>query len=294
MANRFAGYFPSGSNHPGEIEGFRAVGAPVGVAVAEVNERALQALEGYAETGGAVFVDSGAFSEFGNGVEPDWEKVLGIYERLAGKLGNQVYVVAPDKVGDQEETLARLARYRWRLLKLRRLGANIIVPVQRGDLSMAEFAAELELVLGFTDWIRGIPLKRAATKFEELAEFAATLKAGTRVHLLGKGPYSRGFEKWYGLVAHCKVTTDSVRVRALVGRESGLGAYTIAQDEVRKEYGLPFPALGDNAITLKREALIRVAEVVADLGCVEHAERPEVVRAAKATAAEPVQLSLVA
>lgn len=300
MERRFRGYFASGSNHAGEIAGLAAIGCPVGVAVHEVNEAALQELEKLAGTGIPVFVDSGAFGEFRNGKEitdEEWRKRLGIYERLVRKLGRQTYCVAPDKVGDQEVTLARLARYRWMVLKLRGLGANIIVPLQRGKLTMAEFAAEVELVLGFGDWVRGIPLMRAATKYEELAAFAKTLKrGGTKVHFLGKGIYNPDFERYRNLVAHCELTCDSVRITALVGRKRGLGPLTAAQDRARVRYGYPAVPTRlkfEQTYRVKRDALIEV--LGPDLGNPALATRPRELEAAMAAVPrEPEQLLLVA
>lgn len=304
MERRFRGYFASGSNHAGEIAGLAAIGCPVGVAVDEVNEAAIRELEGLAGTGIPTFIDSGAFGEFKADKEitdEEWRERLGTYERLARKLGRQAYCVAPDKVGDQEATLARLARYRWMVLKLRALGANIIVPIQRGALNMAEFAAEIEQVLGFGDWVRGIPLMRAATKYEELAAFAPTLKPGTKVHFLGKGVYAPDFERYRELVAHCELTCDSVRITALVGRKAGVKPLTAAQDRARVRFGYPVappterqPKLKfEQTYRVKRDAIIEV--MGPDLGNPELAARPEALEAAMAAAPrEPEQLLLVA
>ncbi len=48
-------------------------------------------------------------------------------------------MVAPDRVGDQHTTLARLACYLVEMAEMAALGAEVLVPVQNGDLSPAEF-----------------------------------------------------------------------------------------------------------------------------------------------------------
>jgi hypothetical protein len=40
----------------------------------------------------------------------EWLRRLSIYQRLADALGNKAMIVAPDQVGNQEETLLRLRR----------------------------------------------------------------------------------------------------------------------------------------------------------------------------------------
>mgnify|MGYP003381520444 CR=1 FL=1 len=57
------------------------------------------------------FCDSGAFSSFLTGEPMDWADVLQRYDSLAlmTETPGNLYVVAPDKVGDQGETLRLLA-----------------------------------------------------------------------------------------------------------------------------------------------------------------------------------------
>jgi hypothetical protein len=60
---RLEDYFPSGSNHAGEIRGFTDAGMGVGVSAKHVDAAAVRELEALAGTGKKVFVDSGAFEE---------------------------------------------------------------------------------------------------------------------------------------------------------------------------------------------------------------------------------------
>lgn len=117
--------FASGANQEPEIRGFARLGIPVGVSVNHLNDAAVAAL---IELGQPVMIDSGAFSEVlftENGPrtiapidETEWSRRLSISIRLASALGNFAVVLAPDKVGDQQETLTRLARYRSELASL--------------------------------------------------------------------------------------------------------------------------------------------------------------------------------
>lgn len=184
-----------------------------------------------------VFVDSGAFGEVAwdpatermIDVRPiddaQWQERLDAYRSIAGALGPRAWLVAPDKVGDQDETLRRLRRYAGRVRGLRALGARIIVPLQRGRLSGADFDRACAEALGFDDYVRGIPAKKAAATVDEIGELSRALPAGARVHLLGLGPWGQRYRDVLAALDRPAelVTCDCVRLRALVGRTNGPG-----------------------------------------------------------------------
>jgi len=227
-------YFASGSNHEGEIAGLADCGMNVGVAVDRVNGASMAALKALAGTGTKVFVDSGAFSEieFPKNAPPrvakpithsQWIERLETYVELAAHLGSQLYVVAPDKVAFQSETLERMARYRHYMLACRVLGANVLVPHQKGELTMAQFGEAAAQALGFSDWLPAIPMKKDATTQAELVDYLETAQPHA-VHLLGRGPQSPGWEKLVRAVRTHSPSTifcDSVLVASLVGRSNG-------------------------------------------------------------------------
>lgn len=228
-------YFVSGSNHAGEIRGLAMSGSNVGVAAHELGPTGEAELKLYSGGMMKVFVDSGAFSEveFPGGVPTvkklitaaEWTKRLALYERLAESLRRQLYVVAPDMVAFQAETLERLRLYAPQLRAIKAHRANIIVPVQKGALSMAEFAAQAIEILGFDDVVWGVPMKKDATSLEDLEAFASWLNARgeeSRIHLLGLGTRSKRYAKALETVVAASpwttVFSDSVRITAMVGR----------------------------------------------------------------------------
>lgn len=128
-------YYASGSNHAGEVLGFAESGIHVGVSARETRDLTEQALVFAVRRYGArVFVDSGAFAELGRdgvlGEAPDWPEVLSLYQRLAGKIGPSLTVVAPDKIGDQGETIVRMRAHAGPLRGLIDLGVEVLVPIQ--------------------------------------------------------------------------------------------------------------------------------------------------------------------
>lgn len=244
-------YFISGSNHAGEIKGLALSGHDVGIAVPEANEAALRELEMYRCGPLQVFVDSGAFSEvsFPGGVptitDPispaEWDRRLAVYERLARSLRSQVWLVAPDCVAHQRETLERLTTYAPRLQTLLQERANLIVPVQKGSLSMLAFSERVVELLGTDDLVWGIPMKKDATSLDELADFVAGLQLQgrpARIHLLGLGRKSKLYAAAIRTIRlnhrEPRITCDSVRITALVGRTNGVGGgprpLTVARD----------------------------------------------------------------
>ena len=248
-------YFASGSNHPGEIAGFAELGQPVGVSADRCGSSCMETLFRLSFSGLPVFVDSGAFSEveFPDEGPPvvvapisdeEWRRRLALYRTLALGFGERLYVVAPDRVGDQAETLARLRRYAPQMQVIAGLGANVIVPLQRGPLSLAAFhrAAAEALGMAEADTIPGIPSKKRATDAEALV---AWLKAArpTRLHLLGLGRDSPRASAVLDAIQRfapgAQVSMDSVLIRAHVGAtggdRGGARAFTRASHEVRDE-----------------------------------------------------------
>lgn len=251
-------YFWSGSSRAGEIAALAKHGCHVGVAVDALDKggRSLAELRKLATSHVKVFVDSGAFGEVkfdastGGFVDvrpisdSDWLERLETYREIAKALGSRCYLVAPDKVGDQEATLERLGRYAQQVNELRRLGANIIVPLQKGAMTQADFDRAVTSTLGFGDYVRGIPSKKAAATVVEIAELCRELPRNARIHLLGLGPWGARFDQVMAVVnrPHELVFCDSVRIKALVGRTNGRGGtpriLTALTDRAREVLGL--------------------------------------------------------
>src|SRR5246127_1963272 len=219
--------FASGANEAREIRGFRLSAVPVGVAVSHVREAAIQELLNQPTP---VFADSGAFSEVvidGRGVHvvapishDEWLRRLAIYRRLAARLGNRLSVVAPDRVADQAVTLERLSRYRSQLEEIAGLGAEILIPVQNGELSPAEFYRRAVEASGLA-LVPAMPMKKAATGFDGVLAFVREIRP-QRIHLLGIGYETRRARRLVDLLlatdATLLLSMDSNRLRAVTGK----------------------------------------------------------------------------
>jgi hypothetical protein len=226
-------YFASGCQR-GEVTGFADIGHDVGVVADRCNEHVVRELLDLAGTDVQVFCDSGAFSEVTKSypfevkqamTDADWQRVLGLYKRLGAVLGDQFSVVAPDRVGDQEVTLERLRRYAGELRAIDEFGVRILIPVQRGALSQADFYRQACDIVGF-EMIPALPCKKAATSPGEAREFVKEVKP-MNLHLLGLGvrnrkvaAYLQGIKDELG---DCLVTMDSCVIAAHAAKTGGPG-----------------------------------------------------------------------
>lgn len=239
-------YFASGSNRPSEIRGLANVGQDIGVAIMELSPLGMTELRALAGTDVQVFVDSGAFSEVDRNLQvvkpisdADWMRRLLKYKALAETLGDQLHVVAPDRVGDQEHTVHLLGVFAPMLREIAKLGARILVPVQKGAMSQSTFAQVVDLVLQGIDWIPAFPCNKGATSPDELEAFLYERRDTHHVHLLGIGVFNRRLPDFLTACARRDVTaqTDSNLLASQIGRTNGPGGsrrrYTAAQDDAQ-------------------------------------------------------------
>jgi len=266
-------YFASGSeDSPGTIHGMAKLGIGVGVTVenCRAGSQCYLAVKQLKRGKAPVFVDSGAFSEVAfdersgklrlvPGKEithEEWLEILSAYEDFVQALGGRVYLVAPDLVGSQEGTRKRMKRYAPQVREAARHGAKILVPVQRGRKSGAQFYKEMLGILKIptAQAVAAIPMKKGAASLEDLEEFLRSARKLKAIHLLGVGPGRKDISKDRAgtgsvtaeeviarvrqLAPRVKISCDSVLVKRGVGRgflSVDPEVYTYAQDLVRYE-----------------------------------------------------------
>lgn len=180
--------FRSGMSRSKDFWAAADAGVPVGVVAGELGfAMRLIGIPRFLRDGGHLFIDSGAFAELRTGIAPDFENVLSLYESICEAAEgcsfslSQLYVVAPDKVGDQLATLERLRSYATRLRAMMDAGCMVIVPIQRGAMPAAAMLDQVAAILGSRRFVAGIPSNKEALSIEE----CATLKH-RRFHILGR------------------------------------------------------------------------------------------------------------
>lgn len=222
-------FYCSGIMHLGEAKALRDLSIPVGISLAEYRPKLREfLLEGHSLD---LFVDSGAFSEIEfkrdkrvikNPITDElWQQKFSAYRELANIYGKSCVVVAPDAVGDQEESLNRLQTYKTQVRELLDI-CEVIVPIQKGDISLSVmYQKSLEIIMD-DRIVAGIPMKKSAVGVIDYARFLSESEP-PRVHLLG---LSKAGLKWGQVdLTHKllkgrapKVTHDACRIRPLVGR----------------------------------------------------------------------------
>lgn len=249
-------FFASGSNHSGEIHALSLVpGANCGVVAEYVYApkypMARAELARFAQTGRKVFIDSGAFAEVKFNVperqgenkgqlprpelpigcpfivkpltDKHWKKCFAVYADQALVHGANVFVVAPDCVAHQTESLERLTKYAAEMQHIKSLGATVLVPIQKGELSMGEFHKRASAILGF-DFRPSIPMKKDATKLNELAQFCRDVNPAS-IHLLGIAPDTEEGQAAIATVLNiapgCDVSCDACLIKRWVGKANG-------------------------------------------------------------------------
>ena len=225
---RIAHAFRSGMSRSKDFWAAAAAGVPIGVVANEMPASlVLIGIPRFLRAGGHLFIDSGAFAELATGAVPDFDAVLGVYEAVAdadliGFNGGQLYVVAPDKVGDQLETLNRLSQYATRVRALIDLGCKVIVPLQRGVMPASEMLSRAVAILGTDRFVAGIPSNKEALSMVE----CATLKHHA-FHILGRVQMNQDqIDRLNALAtqnASAVITADANWLRSRIGIVSDLG-----------------------------------------------------------------------
>jgi len=227
-------YYASGANHPGEIMGYWYAGQPMGVSALELGPRAIDLLVKLPVV--PLFVDSGAFSELDRTTgaftpmsDATWERVLSVYDRLAEREAPTA-LVAPDAVGNQELTLARMREYAPRVQALADKGVEVLVPLQAGELDLGRFWVECQAALGLSDedLVPAIPSNKKAAPPRQVQAFIQEHQP-PRVHLLGLGPKTRTkagralLEAIPAISPDTQISLDSNFLQAKLGRTNGPG-----------------------------------------------------------------------
>ncbi len=176
--------FHSGMSSSADLRAATDLGLPVGVVATLLTTRQIfLTLPKHLNTGGKLFVDSGAFSAFQKRTNMDWEKVFQTYETLINQTAQpgNLSIVAPDVIGDQASTLELWAEHAQRVKSWVEAGARVIVPLQVGRLSAGDLLEEAFKLFGTRKLSAGVPSNLAAMS----ANDAATIRH-VDFHILGR------------------------------------------------------------------------------------------------------------
>jgi hypothetical protein len=179
--------FCSGLSTNADFLGVTGSGVVPGLQVGDMRGALEISVFAHLRKGGVLFVDSGAFPAFMGGGRPvDFDVVLGHYEKLAeaASCKANLFIVAPDKIGDPVETERLLTNYAPRLRALAVLGVSVLVPVQAGSADMLANWTRLTELLKGVRVIPAMPMRAAAVSVESVVSFLRCASV-PQVHLLG-------------------------------------------------------------------------------------------------------------
>lgn len=261
--------FASGSNRVAEMQGFASVGIPPGLTAHHLIftdgtfSPIIEELACFKDTGFPIFLDSGAFSEFRkmrkaeqNGrdstqleiTDADWRASLALYRHLAGMLGRQLYVVAPDKTADQAESLNRLRRYSLEMRDVATLDAQVLLPLQTGPLALDEFRLCAENILGFGT-IPAFPMKAGASPRTVLTFVKAMMPK--KIHLLGIGAANVKTQKLlkdlWKIKPDLQISQDSMFLRSRMEAWAIKKAFRDHPAAGQFSYAVTYAVLGNSA-----------------------------------------------
>ncbi|MBF0244428.1 MAG: hypothetical protein HQL31_04055 [Planctomycetes bacterium] len=191
-----------------DMKGLIPTGKPVGIELHRASKNAICTMIDYVnEQNGSAFIDSGAFEAFRTGRVIDVDVVVGSYLDIMSSVKEDrranLFMVAPDILGDQLGTLVAQRRYAQQLRDLITQGVTVLVPIHRGDRSFIEVYDYLCEILDTNNFAVSIPSNKEPWKWDEVREFVA-YRRPMKIHFLGISPRrGRKYERYRRLVEKC-------------------------------------------------------------------------------------------
>lgn len=248
MNNTIPTVYVSGLSNVTDFSGAAAAGVPIGVQVQEISRRVESLMVEYNSGGGKLFVDSGAFTACRKKTNVDFDKIMDRYDSLAAKMEfpELVAFVAPDVIGDMDSTANLQQSYRIRLKNLSALGAELLVPFQKGWKASAYQAHYYWLRDNIGSFTLAFACNEHAWNVRDIATIVNIVNPD-RVHLLGAGKkyVLKYFEAIQEVFPKTIVSSDANRVRSYVGegrfitecvKVAALGAAEIAEKDFDGSY----------------------------------------------------------
>jgi len=240
--------YRSGANNISDMKGYINAGKALGVCALEVSANAKALLCEYVKAGGQCMVDSGAFRLFNARMrgkiceDLDFDKILTVYEEIVNQAGGgDITIVAPDIVGDQEASFLLLVQFQDKIRRLAKLDAKVMVPLQRGALTINDYYEKVVNLLG-KDFVWGIPSNAKSLSKTEILDFVSEFKPSA-VHFLGCSE-NHIMHQAMTKSPNTRFSSDATRLRAQIGKNRLL---TEMQNQLTDEslmvalHGSPLP-----------------------------------------------------
>lgn len=218
-------FFHSGASALSDFKGYTMANKSVGVQINVCSKAVKQLILAYNTCNGRIFVDNGSFSACRKGEQIDFNKVLRDYFELVEKAEKPhlLTLVAPDRVGNQQATLDLLAKYQKELYQLICLGVDLIIPIQLGNLSLAEAYKQIVNIMQTKAFRVGLPSNAKAVTLENILEFVAS-EQPKKIHLLGlrSTKFNSFLSQITGIAPQTHVSADATTLRSKLKKGSKL------------------------------------------------------------------------
>lgn len=216
--------FKSGSDSDALTTAYVESGQNVGVELQTLNEKRETQLTDYANSGGKIFVDSGAFTAFQKGRQLDFNEVMARYRAITSRVAPEnrrnLSLVMPDVVGNQSRTLSLLETHKNEIIDLINSGVRAILPIQRGNVTLAEMFNRYKTLLGTDRFTIGIPSKAEVIPRADILDFLKREQPNS-IHFLGLGEGKRNsayLKAVRRILPDSEISADATWHRKLVGK----------------------------------------------------------------------------
>lgn len=162
--------------------------------IATLSPAAIKTIQKAIADGGSVHIDLGSWGNFADSQGKGWNRVLeGVGKLLVGmdrgKAG-RINIILPDVFGNQTESHQLQKVVAGRLRPLADSGVTFVVPIQKGDASIADYVGwTLDLGMPPSSLVLGIPIGGRQWSQENVIEYAANEADNavmpTQIHLMG-------------------------------------------------------------------------------------------------------------
>lgn len=215
--------YRSGSSARADILGYMRAKSPIGICILDASSPVRALVASYVSQGGHVFIDSGAYRVFRKTLKDpktppiNFNKVFALYRDVINQCDSHegLIVVAPDEVGKQQNSYDLLVQYHQNIEEFHQQGVSIMVPMQKGALSIEEHYNRCRELLGF-DFIVGLPSNAEALSPKETFDFVQAVNP-SRVHFLGCAETALVHEaKFKAPLTH--FSCDATKLRKHIGK----------------------------------------------------------------------------
>ncbi|MBE1299784.1 MAG: hypothetical protein GJ680_07745 [Alteromonadaceae bacterium] len=212
---------------PNDFKGYSDARVPICIALWRSSETVRSLAKEHVKAGNFLMLDHGEYERFRYNIKHpnaphadyiEFDDIFDHYEDIVSvaKQPSLVSLVLPDKIGDQQGSLALLRQYKDRIATLQGTGAELILPLQKGMQSLETHYHQCLDVLPAGKIGVALPSNAEALSEHDILRFCKQILPN-RIHFLGSKP-TQVLYKVQHICNTAIVTCDATRHRAHIGQ----------------------------------------------------------------------------